>query len=119
EFGFAIGVAILGSIGSAVYRNGLRDDMPAGVPNDVRQASLDTLGGALEATGTLSPALGGQLVAAARDAFTTGLQLNTMVAAVLTLAAALVPVVFLRGVRPASELAAEAAEAGLEPVAPA
>ncbi len=119
EFGFAIGVAILGSIGSAVYRNTLRDDMPAGVPDEVRHVSLDTLGGALEAAGTLSPALGGELVRAARDAFTTGLQLNTTVAAVLTLAAALVPVLFLRGVRPASELAAEAVKTSQEPLASA
>ena len=118
EFGFAIGVAILGSIGSAVYRGALRDDMPAGVPEDVRAVSLDTLGGALEAAGTLSPALGGELVAAARDAFTTGLQLNTMVAAVLTAAAALVPVLFLRHVRPASEQAAEAAPANIAASAP-
>ncbi|NLF18928.1 MAG: hypothetical protein GX595_16985, partial [Lentisphaerae bacterium] len=46
-----------------------------------------------------------------RDAFTTGLQINTTVAAVLTLAAALVPVLFLRGVRPASEAMADEAAA--------
>jgi DHA2 family multidrug resistance protein-like MFS transporter len=109
EFGFAIGVAILGSIGSAVYRNSLTDSIPAGVPDEVRHVSLDTLGGALEMAGTLPPALGGELVTAARDAFTTGLQFNTTVAAVLTLAAALVPVIFLRGVRPASEAMADPA----------
>ena len=119
EFGFAIGVAILGSIGSAVYRNALRDDMPAGVPDDVRHVSLDTLGGALEAAGTLSPALGGELVTVARDAFTTGLQINTTVAAVLTLAAALVPVLFLRGVRPASEAMADEAAAEVATPTPA
>ncbi|MDQ4044540.1 MAG: MFS transporter, partial [Chloroflexota bacterium] len=85
EFGFAIGVAILGSIGSAVYRRELTDALPEGVTGVARVVSLDTLGGALEAAGTLSPALGAALIATARDAFTQGLQFNTTMAAVLTL----------------------------------
>jgi DHA2 family multidrug resistance protein-like MFS transporter len=111
EFGFAIGVAILGSIGSAVYRRELTDTLPEGVPSEAAHVAKDTLGGALEVAGSLSPALGGELIASARDAFTAGLQFNATVAAVLTLAAALVPVVFLRHARPASEQAAEAAGA--------
>ncbi|HYH11512.1 MAG TPA: MFS transporter, partial [Thermomicrobiales bacterium] len=111
EFGFAIGVAILGSIGTAVYRRSLTDTIPEGVPADVRQVSLDTLGGALEVAGQLSPALGAELVASARDAFTQGLQFNVTVAAVLASMAALVPVIFLRNVRPASEVMSESGEA--------
>ena len=109
EFGFAIGVAILGSIGSAVYRRSLTDSIPEGIPGEARQVSLDTLGGALEIAEQLPPALGPELISAARDAFTQALQFNVTVAAVLGTMAALVPVLFLRHVRPASELMAEAA----------
>ena len=43
ELGGALGIAVLGSIGTAVYRGTLGDDLPA--------AARDTLGGAVEAAG--------------------------------------------------------------------
>ncbi len=117
EFGFAIGVAILGSVGSALYRRNLTDTLPDGVTGEARSVALDTLGGALEVAQQLTPEIGVELVASARDAFTQALQVNATLAAVLTVGAALVPAVFLRQVRPASEQA-EAAEAA-DQVAPA
>jgi MFS transporter, DHA2 family, multidrug resistance protein len=104
EFGFAIGVAILGSIGTAVYRRSLTDRLPDGVSGEVRTVALDTLGGAIEVAGLLTPVLNAELVASAREAFTQGLQFNVTVAAMLTAGAALVPVIFLRHVRPAGEV---------------
>ena len=111
EFGFAIGVAILGSIGAAVYRRSLTDTIPDGVSEDARRVSLDTLGGAIEIAGQLSPALRAELIDSAREAFTQGLRFNITLAAVLAAVAALVPVIFLRNVRPASETLTETEEA--------
>jgi DHA2 family multidrug resistance protein-like MFS transporter len=108
EFGFAIGVAVLGSIGTAVYRRSLDSDMPSGVPAADQGIARETLGGALEVAQALPTALGSDLATAARDAFTQGLQVNAIIAAVLTLAAASLPVLLLRHIQPASHSIEEA-----------
>jgi DHA2 family multidrug resistance protein-like MFS transporter len=46
ELGGALGIAILGSIGTAVYRAQLLDLVPAGVPAHATEAARDTLGAA-------------------------------------------------------------------------
>jgi DHA2 family multidrug resistance protein-like MFS transporter len=43
----ALGIAILGSIGTAVYRRELADTVPTGVPPQIADAARETLGGAL------------------------------------------------------------------------
>lgn len=103
EFGFAIGVAILGSIGTAIYRRDLSDSLPEGLSEQQAKTALDTLGGALEIATVLRPALGSELVETARLAFTQGLQLSVTISAVLTAGAVLLPVILLRHVRPGSE----------------
>jgi hypothetical protein len=47
ESGGALGIAILGSIGAAVYRSDVVDAVPDGVPLASADAARDTLGGAL------------------------------------------------------------------------
>ncbi|RSN11647.1 MFS transporter [Nonomuraea sp. WAC 01424] len=92
EFGGALGISVLGSIGTAVYRGRLGD---AGAP----AAALDTLGGALEAARHLPEPAGTALAAAARAAFTQG-QHQAMIAAAAGLCLmALVAPVMLRSVR--------------------
>ena len=46
EFGGALGVAILGSIGTAVYRGEMAASLPAGIPAATAEAARETLGGA-------------------------------------------------------------------------
>ncbi|MCF3133470.1 MFS transporter [Streptomyces olivochromogenes] len=80
EFGGALGMAVLGSIGTAVYRN----EIPASPPAEARE----TLGGALAVAGQLPGRAGDALAAAAREAFTTGMHGAALTgAAVLALAA--------------------------------
>ncbi|MER5180011.1 MFS transporter [Streptomyces sp. NPDC002896] len=95
EFGGALGMALLGSIGAAVYRHGIPDDAPA--------AAHETLGGALAVAGQLPGRAGDALVSAAREAFTNGMQAAAVAAVVLLLGAAGLAVVALRrvGVRDA------------------
>ena len=49
ELGGALGIAILGSIGTAVYRGAMLRAVPAGVPAELAEAARDTLGGAVAA----------------------------------------------------------------------
>ena len=58
EFGGAMGIAVLGSIGTAIYRSQVVEAAPAGIPSQAVAASRDTLGGAVTAAGQLPDQLG-------------------------------------------------------------
>ena len=100
EFGGALGIAILGSIGTAIYRSALADSAPAGVAPDVLDAARSTLGGALAAARHLSDAAGAALIDASRDAFVAGLHVSADIAAVAALATALFAAVKLGHIAP-------------------
>jgi MFS transporter, DHA2 family, multidrug resistance protein len=110
ELGGALGIAILGSIGVAIYRAGLADSLPAGVPSQVSAAARDTLGGAVGVAQRLPDGLGVALLAAAREAFTTGLQVTAGISAAVAAGTAVLATVMLRGV-PTTAEAAEATPA--------
>jgi DHA2 family multidrug resistance protein-like MFS transporter len=103
EFGGALGIAILGSIGTAVYRSEVVDAVPSGVPHNAAEAARDTLGGAVAVADELPDRLGAGLLDAAREAFTQGLQLTAITSAGLALGMAILVMVLLRHVRTGSE----------------
>jgi MFS transporter, DHA2 family, multidrug resistance protein len=98
EFGGALGIAILGTIGTALYRDQVADGIPAGVPPDAADAARDTLGGAVAAAEQLPDPLAGELLDAAREAFTLGLQVAALASAVIAAATAVVAAILLRRV---------------------
>jgi DHA2 family multidrug resistance protein-like MFS transporter len=108
ELGGALGIAILGSIGIAVYRGQLAGALPADLPDRAAAAVQDTLGGAVDVAAQLPAELGAAVVAAAREAFTQGLQLTAALSAAVAVAIAVLATVLLRHV-PAGA-AAEAPE---------
>lgn len=92
ELGGAIGVAVLGSIGAAVYRH----DVGAHVP----RAAHETLGGAVEVARGLPGRSGDALLEGARVAFTQGLHAAALGGAVVMVVGAAVAWFTLRGVAP-------------------
>jgi MFS transporter, DHA2 family, multidrug resistance protein len=96
ELGGALGIAVLGSLGVAVYRNELADTVPAGVSGEESEAAQDTLAGAVDAVETLPDTVGAQLLDAAQNAFTQGLQVAAVASAAVALATAAVVGVLLR-----------------------
>ncbi|POX52376.1 MFS transporter [Streptomyces sp. Ru71] len=86
EFGGALGMAVLGSIGTAIYRH----DIPASAPD----AARETLGGALAVADKVPG-----LATVAREAFTSGMQGAAIAGAVLLAGAAVAAALTLRGVR--------------------
>jgi MFS transporter, DHA2 family, multidrug resistance protein len=96
ELGGALGIALLGSIGVAVYRNQLADAVPAGVPSEEAETAKDTLGGALEAVDRLPDEPGAALLDAAQAAFTQGLQVAALTAAAVALGTAVLAALLLR-----------------------
>jgi MFS transporter, DHA2 family, multidrug resistance protein len=112
ELGGALGIAILGSIGVAVYRGELTAALPAAVPAQAAAVARDTLGGAVGVATQLPGDAGVALLAAARAAFTQGLQLTAALSATIAVAVAVAATVLLRAVP-----ATAGAEPGEEPAA--
>jgi DHA2 family multidrug resistance protein-like MFS transporter len=100
--GGALGIAILGSVGVAIYRGQLATTLPAGLPTAAADAARDTLGGAVVAAASLPPAQGVGVVDAAATAFVTGLQVVSAVATVIAVIIAVVSWFALRQPRPAA-----------------
>jgi DHA2 family multidrug resistance protein-like MFS transporter len=98
ELGGGLGIAILGSIGVAVYRGQLADTLPAGIPSQAATIARDTLGGAVGVAARLPGESGAALLAAAREAFTQGMQLTVALSAVVAVGAAVLATVQLRAV---------------------
>jgi DHA2 family multidrug resistance protein-like MFS transporter len=103
EFGGALGIAILGSIGTAVYRSVMADAVPGGVPPEAMEAARGTLGGALAVAERLPAQLGAGLLGTAREAFAQAFEVAAAISAAIALATAIVAVLLLRRVRTGSE----------------
>jgi DHA2 family multidrug resistance protein-like MFS transporter len=88
ELGGALGIALLGSIGVAIYRGGLANSLPGGVPAQAANAASETLGGAVGVARTLPPGIADALLVAARAAFVDGMHVAATIAAVVGLALA-------------------------------
>lgn len=88
EFSGALAIAVYGSIGVAIYRRMLSDASLPGVPEEAREAALDTLGAAVMVAAELPAQAGAALVSAAQDAFMVGLWLCAAISTVATFALA-------------------------------
>ncbi|MFJ6039076.1 MFS transporter [Streptomyces ardesiacus] len=99
EFGGALGMAVLGSVGTAVYRHGVPDSAPA--------AAHETLGGALAVADRLPGRAGDALATAAREAFTQGMQGAAVTGAVVLAGAAVLAATVLRRARVHEQAATE------------
>jgi DHA2 family multidrug resistance protein-like MFS transporter len=118
EFGGALGIAILGSIGTAVYRRAMASGVPAGVPPEAETAARMTLGAAVEVSQQLGGMTGAALLEASRSAFDRGMQL-----AAWTAAAAMIGTAYVAARMPPSRKQEPEARGlgrptGLEPLTP-
>ncbi len=103
ELGGALGIAIFGSIGVAIYRGAMAGAVSRAVPVEAADAARDTLGGAVEAAATLPGRLGTDLINAARDAFTQGLHVAATISVIGSLALAALVLTLLRHARTGAE----------------
>jgi DHA2 family multidrug resistance protein-like MFS transporter len=76
ELGFALGIAVLGSLGTMLYRGAIG-------PVDVPEAARDSLAGAVGTAATLSPEAAASLLAVARDAWMRSFQIVVVIAGVM------------------------------------
>jgi DHA2 family multidrug resistance protein-like MFS transporter len=95
ELGGALGLAVLGSVGTALYRSEVASALPAGIPAEEARSALDTLGGAVVVAQQLPDPLGQALLGVAREAFVQGLHLAAAISATVAIAAAILVILVL------------------------
>jgi len=88
EFSGALGVAVFGSIGTALYRHELARGLPVDIPADAALAAMETLGGAVAIAGHLSGPGADAVLIAARSAFVDTMRIIAFVSAAIMVAAA-------------------------------
>ena len=103
ELGGALGIAILGSIGTAVYRRSMANAIPRGLSADGVNAARGTLGGALGVAEGLPSTIAFALRDAARGAFTRAMEAGVITCAIVALITAVIVIALLRRVRPGHE----------------
>lgn len=94
EGGIALGIAILGSLGTLAYRHTL--DLPPGLPGGVAEQATQSVTGAVVAAGQIAGPLGEDLATVAKAAFANGLDLVAGVGAVIFLGCAVMAAIRLR-----------------------
>jgi MFS transporter, DHA2 family, multidrug resistance protein len=98
ELGGALGIAVFGSIGVAIYRGVLAGALPAGVPIAAAEAAQDTPAEALTVARELPGRVGTALVEVARGAFTQGLHVTALISMIGAIALAVFVLTLLRHV---------------------
>lgn len=99
EFGGALGIAILGSIGTAVYRLGVKKGMPGQISSELADEATETLGGAATVASRMGPEHGGDLLYAANEAFVNGMQINSLIGAIIAMVLAWLAATYLKNVK--------------------
>ncbi|MGH3679233.1 MAG: hypothetical protein ACRDT2_02960, partial [Natronosporangium sp.] len=127
EFGIATGIAVLGSLGTAVYRSQVT--VPADVPAELGTATRDTLASAAAAAEQLPAGIATGLLEPAREAFITGLNVVAGVGTVALAGFAVAAIILLRrtgtsDAAPTADPDADSSESSepapaVEPAAPA
>ncbi|MEO3778666.1 MFS transporter [Micromonospora sp. B11E3] len=97
ELGGALGMAVLGSVGGAVYRREMTDALPAGLPGDAVAAARETLGGAVAVAQQLPAGPGAAVLHAARVAFADGLHAAALAGAAVMVLGLAIALTALRG----------------------
>jgi MFS transporter, DHA2 family, multidrug resistance protein len=109
ELGGALGIAIFGSIGTAVYRLAMWDAIPGGVAPEAREAARSTLGGAVAVANQLPGQLGAELLGTAREAFAQAFEITAAISAAVSLITAVGVMILLRRVQAGAKLHEEPA----------
>lgn len=99
QLGVALGIAVMGSLGTAVYRSQMAGSAPSGTPAAAKQS----ITGAVATARQLPPPAAHHLLVIAREAFSTGLNIVAVVGAVAFIGLAALVAIMLRQVTPTGE----------------
>jgi DHA2 family multidrug resistance protein-like MFS transporter len=100
ELGGALGIAMLGSLGTAIYRGAVAAAIPAGVSAELSTTARDTLGGALSLASQLADqAAAANLVSTGQQALTTAVQVTSAIGAVVSILTAVAVMLYFNAGR--------------------
>lgn len=105
EFGGALGIAVLGSIGTAAYRSDLDTHLPAGLPTGAAAAAREGIAGATAAATNLPGAAAEALLTAARASFSHSMNVAALVGTIMLAVTAVAVTLVLRGTAQATSVA--------------
>jgi len=100
ETGFALGIAVFGSIAAAIYRTSFDPTLVSALPADILAASSDTLANAMAAVAILPPNLATPLAETAQAAFMGGMQLASIAVALILAGVGVLVLIQLRHLPP-------------------
>ncbi|MFY7942009.1 MAG: MFS transporter, partial [Burkholderiaceae bacterium] len=95
ELGGALGIALLGSLGAAAYRQSMKNFSLEGLPPQATLLAKDAFATTIEMGQSLTGIDGASLVDAARIAFMTGLRFGALAAILALLAGAMIALRYL------------------------
>jgi MFS transporter, DHA2 family, multidrug resistance protein len=104
EFGIALGIAAIGSLGTAIYRLNMEDAIPAGVSASVADTARESIVGATSAAADLPAPLASDLLESTHRAFATALDTVAVLSALVLVGLAILAAVRLRRLRTLGEL---------------
>lgn len=108
QVGGALGIAVLGSVLSAAYRNGVQDKLSL-LPAELRHTAGESIEATLGVAAKLGPG-GRTLVSSANDAFLHAMHVTALCGAGVAVVGAIVVALFLPGKAPAPQEGAQEAE---------
>jgi DHA2 family multidrug resistance protein-like MFS transporter len=103
ELGGALGLAVLGSLGIAIYRSQVAANMPAGISPEMVESIKETLGAAVVAARQLPGEVGAELLNTARIAFVQALQVNAIIGVIGFTVLVILTATMLRHIQPHEE----------------
>ncbi|MEC0240168.1 MFS transporter [Paenibacillus dokdonensis] len=106
ELGGAFGIALLGCLLAAVYRNSVSSLLPKGLTPEAAHAAEQTIAGASSAASHLPAEAASRVMNASREAFVTSMHTTCLVAGAILVLAAVITVVLLRDKKTDIEAAA-------------
>jgi len=101
EFGAALGIALMGSVVTALYRGGFDAATGNAIPAAALEEARSTIGGAVQAASELASGAGARLLRVARDSYSDAFEISAWISAALAVAVALLALRMLRQ-RPAA-----------------
>ena len=96
EFGGALGIAILGSIGTAVYRNNITKNFPPGTSPETANFSKENLANALSEGSQMPLESRISFIDSASNAFISGMQITALICMIIVLFLAFLSLRWLR-----------------------
>jgi MFS transporter, DHA2 family, multidrug resistance protein len=100
EFGGVLGIALLGSLGTALYKNRMNELRITGISPELTEVAKGIIGAAVGVAKDLPEELSVALLASSREAFTNSMQVISIICALIALTLAMVVLRVLRVKKP-------------------